>query len=668
LATNKTDFLHLNDWVGTDLFRREELNENFRALDAKAKEHNDRLDGHDSSLGDITQLNTTDKSSLVNALKEVKTQVNDKADQTVIGDLTQLNTTDKTSVVNAVNEIKTQANNNASQLADMATHPAQYGAIGDGTVDDSTALTNANAVHGNVLISKGNFRVSQNIHLGHVHFMNGGTITIDSGVILTIDAVHADPATVIFKGAGTVVTSDNRYSVGWFEGNYFNNKWDFCKRAWRTEANSGVGIQKYVHVPTPKANDPACGPSIAAPYAWKINAPVTFGFYDDNLIFDSEAIFVGVAPCQMFVFSPHNTGETANNNKTDEIRFPKGLNVEGGTTSAVATDGIVITEGARIIFDGGVRCKLFTNTGVTITPQQVETIEVVFNFLEVTGFGTYGVVIGNQPVTNSTTVPAQIVIRYLFTNGGLSGSQAFCLISGQVRNVTIDKFVEYIATGKYYDVSDGQIVLQSTTAGYPLRVNLKDLYSYVSTKPLVKSYNNGGSTKISELSIEKFTANSASVLVNLAYTSSATIKGVPQSAGTGSIVIGSDCDHVDVEATRNTIISGNCPQLMLNKKYFANYSLATSTAQAITFDNNVNGFVDVIAKEDATCCATFLIRNGGAIVNQVIGSNVTTQSGTVLTGTTGTAGKVNLSYVNSTLYIENQIGSTRTFIVHGITY
>jgi hypothetical protein len=181
LATNKTDFLHLNDWVGTDLFRREELNENFRALDAKAKEHNDRLDGHDSSLGDITQLNTTDKSSVVNAIKEVKTQVNGKADQTVIGDLTQLNTTDKTSVVNAVNEIKTQANNNASSLADRASDTMGRGynvkyppaplvaAKGDGVTDDSAAIQaiiNQAAIDGaEVIFPKGTFVLANNLVL-----------------------------------------------------------------------------------------------------------------------------------------------------------------------------------------------------------------------------------------------------------------------------------------------------------------------------------------------------------------------------------------------------------------------------------------------------------------------------------------------------------------------
>ncbi|PFP30269.1 hypothetical protein COJ96_06035 [Bacillus sp. AFS073361] len=74
MATNKTDYLKLNDWVGSDPFRREEINANFRTLDAKAKEHED-------SIGDLTTLQTTDKSSLVKAVNENTSSLAEKANQ-----------------------------------------------------------------------------------------------------------------------------------------------------------------------------------------------------------------------------------------------------------------------------------------------------------------------------------------------------------------------------------------------------------------------------------------------------------------------------------------------------------------------------------------------------------------------------------------------------------
>jgi lysophospholipase L1-like esterase len=72
MSTNKTEFLNMNDWVGTDPFRREELNANFRTLDAKAKEHAE-------SIGDLTTLGTTEKGNLVGAVNEVKTSLADMA-------------------------------------------------------------------------------------------------------------------------------------------------------------------------------------------------------------------------------------------------------------------------------------------------------------------------------------------------------------------------------------------------------------------------------------------------------------------------------------------------------------------------------------------------------------------------------------------------------------
>lgn len=55
MATNKTNYLKLNDWVGTDAFRREELNENFRKLDGKAKEHDDAIADNAALLAEKVQ-------------------------------------------------------------------------------------------------------------------------------------------------------------------------------------------------------------------------------------------------------------------------------------------------------------------------------------------------------------------------------------------------------------------------------------------------------------------------------------------------------------------------------------------------------------------------------------------------------------------------------------
>jgi hypothetical protein len=60
-------------------------------------------------IGDLTTLDTTDKTSVVNAINEVFNDVS--GDSTKIGDLNNLHTTDKTNIVNAINETDDYAHN-----------------------------------------------------------------------------------------------------------------------------------------------------------------------------------------------------------------------------------------------------------------------------------------------------------------------------------------------------------------------------------------------------------------------------------------------------------------------------------------------------------------------------------------------------------------------------
>jgi hypothetical protein len=566
------------------------------------------------------------------------------------------------------NEVK--INQLESSLAQNAQHPLQKGAKGDGTTDDTSAIINANAVNGNLLISNGTFRITQNITLNHVFFLKGGSITVDSGVTVTIGSVISDPATIIFKGAGTIVTKNQRYSVGWFDGAYFNNKWDFCRRAWRTLSGSGVGTRKYVHVPNPKSDDPACGITSEGQLGWLINAPVQIEFDDDCLIFDSEAIFKVVSATQGFVLSPYNAS-ASNNNKTDEVRFPKGLVVEGGSAGTpVGTDGLVISGGARITFDGETRFKNFTNSCVTIDSANAPTEEIIFNFLEVTGFSTTGLIVRGQPTTTTSRVSQSNLIRYLFTNGGNNGCTNVVQINGVTRNIKIENYFENSALTKgYYDVSDSQILIQATSDGESRQVTLQNLYCAASTKPVVKTVMNGGSAKITNLVIDKIYSVASTVWLNLANASYVDISNISSYCPTGGIVVGSDCDHVNVKTSTPSLISGNCQQLFLNNAYYGNFdSQANQTVNNIWLNSNVNGFFDVTCKDDPTCSATFLIRSGGAVVPIVLASNATIQSGTQPTGTTGTAGKVNIFLYNNRLYVENQIGTARSFVIHGLSY
>ena len=175
-----------------------------------------------SKIGKLDDLTTTDKTSVVNAINETvskignldaltttdKTSVVNAINETVhnTGDLANLDTTDKTSIVNAINEIK----NSAITSAYFAT-PQDYGAVGDGVADDTTAITNLFAKEHNILIPEGVYRITSRVVLDSdqlvigqgnakikIDFENTSAIKVTGSnvkiVNLTIEGIKGTPA------------------------------------------------------------------------------------------------------------------------------------------------------------------------------------------------------------------------------------------------------------------------------------------------------------------------------------------------------------------------------------------------------------------------------------------------------------------------------------------
>ena len=126
--------------------------------------------------GDLSDLNTTDKSNLVAAINEVLAAVGAVASDLVntdinIGDLNDLNTTDKSNLVAAINETMLARNNFVS--------PEQFGAIGDGVANDTAALQAA--LDNNMVYLAGIYRITSPLTVGQNSVLTGGgTILIDN--------------------------------------------------------------------------------------------------------------------------------------------------------------------------------------------------------------------------------------------------------------------------------------------------------------------------------------------------------------------------------------------------------------------------------------------------------------------------------------------------------
>lgn len=110
-STNKTQNLELSQYIGTDKpTYLGDYNSDMAKIDFASGELGlaiqqvaTNLNTTDGKIGTLTNLNTTNKDSLVVAVNEVNTKAT--SNTTNIGTLANLNTDNKTTLVNALNEV-----------------------------------------------------------------------------------------------------------------------------------------------------------------------------------------------------------------------------------------------------------------------------------------------------------------------------------------------------------------------------------------------------------------------------------------------------------------------------------------------------------------------------------------------------------------------------------
>lgn len=101
------------------------------------------IDSNSNKIGTLTGNGLTE-TDLATAIKNDRTQLSEITNKQ--GDITQLNTTDKSSVVNAIKEVKSQANINQSNIvtntANIATHTSQISSLASGAPKAVSLVTN----------------------------------------------------------------------------------------------------------------------------------------------------------------------------------------------------------------------------------------------------------------------------------------------------------------------------------------------------------------------------------------------------------------------------------------------------------------------------------------------------------------------------------------------
>lgn len=107
--------------------------------------------------------------------------------------------------------IPTGTNRTARNLKDRFNdvfNVKDFGATGNGSTDDRTAIFNANSAansaSGILYFPQGTYRISSNITLSAVPSFDGGILTVDSGIVVQFTKQIKAPIKQIFSGAGTI--------------------------------------------------------------------------------------------------------------------------------------------------------------------------------------------------------------------------------------------------------------------------------------------------------------------------------------------------------------------------------------------------------------------------------------------------------------------------------
>ena len=164
-------------------------------LDTEIQARIDADNTINNTIGDLDDLNTSDKTSVVNAINEVNTSGGGAI--AMIGDLNDLTTTDKTTVVNAINEVDSLAKSNKQRLDNNKVfNVLDYGAKGDGVTDDTNAIKTAIVdleINGGVLyFPQGRYLISDTLNFLHVGICVRGDTQQGTYIVQTVNktALH----------------------------------------------------------------------------------------------------------------------------------------------------------------------------------------------------------------------------------------------------------------------------------------------------------------------------------------------------------------------------------------------------------------------------------------------------------------------------------------------
>lgn len=437
-------------------------------------------------------------------------------------------TTFGTNMAEAANALAGKAVINLDHVFDVR----DYGAVGDGSADDSIAITAAidaaAASGGVVFFPQGTYKFDDDDTVPYnvtLQFVPGALLQIEVGKVVTIQGTILAGNNQIFSGAGFTNTNQmpSRNNICWWPGSSLNDKWDAMTNQFATGY-----MKKVVYIPRVPVGNPAAWNIAADRYVWRLDGTWDIDGHCNNLIIINEgriSVETGAGLTNAVVFS--------NTDKIEDVWIPNGLFIE---CNDEATNAIYIKGGARIYFGAELRAWECVN-GLVIEATTSDCTEIIINKLFV------GIYSGSA----------------LELTGGVGKSIAFCHfkditaqttvgasckvveISGRVLDFTIDHIYANPVLGPDIDIG---IHIFSIASGSPAyhRSNISSGYfDFVTTCIKTEDTSAGAAIKMRNLDIGPIHAGNCTTFADLGYLQECRLDIIDND---DPITVGADCQDI----------------------------------------------------------------------------------------------------------------------------
>ena len=544
-------------------------------------------------------------------------------------------------------------NFNAMMLSQPMPSVQDYGADPVGGTDATVAFATSVPV---MSVPAGTYAINTNTAVSATLYFTGGSVTVASGKTLTLNGGAIAPNKVIFKGAGTVIVSCGEINVAWYDGTDAASKWDACARQM---TNSNL-INRTVVFPSPASTDAWAVVSSSGlwGYGWRVDTPILVTQPMGGTKFRTPTPFIATTALNAIWDIGSGTS------KADNFHFLDHLVIDGNSNLATHC---VLLEGASSFSFNIIEMHNCTN-GLTIKPagsKQVSSFHI--KQVIVAENNGYGVLIEGTGAAARTVTDG--VIEVINSYGlRVAGANNCVQIVGTVQNMKIHQVTNRaVPTNVDYAVAAVYITNDDTYApafGVEIGYVTSDSSVPLSKAFVIADSSSGAGPKIEGVSLYG-AVSPITDAVDVNWCTNTNISSVDNAS---SINVRSNALNTYINGCKRSIVtdagSGTLVNGLIRRIITA---LADDAATSIPIPAGQNSAYLVNATDSVATPANTVQFWGISYVSAAVAAIYTGSGSTIVTGvlsgTTGTNGKLNFSAGSAALYVENRTGAPITLEV-----